>query len=59
MIQEEKISLLSQLISTMKESIDSLESAIESKDQKEILGARDQIIKINQEIKENLKKLKS
>jgi hypothetical protein len=59
MIQEEKISLLSQLISTMKESIDSLESAIESKDQKEILGARGQIIKINQEIKENLKKLKS
>ncbi len=59
MIQEEKILFLSQLISTMKESIDSLENAIDSKDQKDILRARSQIIKINQEIKENLKKLKS
>ncbi len=58
MIQEEKILFLSQLISTMKESIDSLENAIDSKDQREIIWARSQIIKINQEIKENLKKLK-
>ena len=59
MIQEEKILFLSQLISTMKENIDSLERAVEDRDEKEIARAKNQIVKVNQEIKENIRKLKS
>jgi hypothetical protein len=43
----------------MKENIDSLERAVEDRDEKEIARAKNQIVKVNQEIKENIRKLKS
>ncbi len=58
MIQEDRVLFLSQLVSTMKENISSLEEALESKDERAIDSARSQIVKVNQEIKENLRKLK-
>jgi hypothetical protein len=58
MLYEEKILTLSQLISTMKESVFALNKALESENDKEITIAKNDIIKLNQEIKENLKKIK-
>jgi len=54
MISEEKILVLSQLISSMKEAVLELEEAVNSKSGSKIIQVKENIAKLNKEIKDNL-----
>ena len=54
MIEERKVWVLSHLIASLKESVLEIESAINEKNESKFISLKNQLDKLNFEIKENL-----